>query len=243
MWGHTYKLIWVKVKGRSQESPTLPTAGKQSKFVHIAKTWTANIHSHCISILLCIWEMNLILRGSLSDFIFPFLQLERPIQFYQTTLLSQELFGSLRFITKHWVLKSQKSETHLSPTRQKQTMSRKWANPGMAVEEHDMRHLNCSSASEPELEEPSRGTESGICGPEDITSTKQCTAGTNHHIASVWITKKRDNVSSNPQQTLYIWLLAPINVIGWVKNKQTNKQKAQQGAAEKPHCARQEEQE
>lgn len=101
-------------------------------------------------------------------------------------------------------------------------MSRKWANPGMAVEEHDTRHLNCLSASEPELGEPSRGTESGICGPEDITSTKQCTTGTNHHIASVWITKKRDNVSSNPHQTLYIWLLAPINVIGWVKtNKQT----------------------
>lgn len=119
------------------------------------------------------------------------------------------------------MLKSQKSEMHLSPTRQKQTTSRKWANPGIAVEEHDMRHLNCSSASEPKLEEPSRGTESGICGPEIITSTKQCTAGTNHHIASVWITKKRDNVSSNPQQTLYIWLLAPINVIGWVKNKQT----------------------
>lgn len=105
---------------------------------------------------------------------------------------------------------------------------RKWANPGMAVEEHDTRYLNCLSASEPELEEPSRGMESGICGPEDIISTKQCTTGTNHHIASVWITKKkkkkkRDNVSSNPHQTLYIWLLAPINVIGWVKNKQTNK--------------------
>lgn len=55
----------------------------------------------------------------------------------------------------------------------------------MAVEEHDMRHLNCSPTSEPELEEPSRGTESGISGPEDITSTKQCTTGTNHHIASV----------------------------------------------------------
>lgn len=89
----------------------------------------------------------------LSDLIFPFLQLERPIQLYQTTLLSLELFGSLRFITKHCVLKSQKSEMHLSPTRQKQTTSRKWANPGMAVEEHDMRHLNCSSPSEPELEE------------------------------------------------------------------------------------------
>lgn len=132
---------------------------------------------------------------------------------------------------------------HLSPTRQKQTRGKKWANPGMAVEEHDVRHLNCSSASEPKLEKPGRGTESGICGPEDITSTKQCMTGTNHHIASVWITKKRDNVSSNPHQTLYTWLLAPINVIGWVKNKQTNKQKAQQGAAEKPHCARQEEQE
>lgn len=159
----------------------------------------------------------------LSDLIFPFQQLERPIQFYQTTLLSQELFRSFRFITKHCVLKSQKSEMHLSPTRQKQTRGRKWANPGMAVEEHDVRHLNCSSASEPKLEKPGRGTESGICGPEDITSTKQCMTGTNHHIASVWITKKRDNVSSNPHQTLYTWLLAPINVIGWVKNKQTNR--------------------
>lgn len=41
-----------------------------------------------------------------GDLIFSFLQLERPIQFYQTTLLSQELFGSLGFITEHCVLKS-----------------------------------------------------------------------------------------------------------------------------------------
>lgn len=80
---------------------------------------------------------------------------------------------------------------HLSPTSQEQTKSRKCANPGMVVEEQDMRHLNCLSASELELEEPSRGTESGICGPEDITSTKQCTTGTNHHIASICITNKK----------------------------------------------------
>lgn len=64
-------------------------------------------------------------------------------------------------------------------------MRRNGANPGMAVEEHNMRHLNCLSASELKLEEPGRGTKSGICGPEDMTSTKQCTTGTNHHIASV----------------------------------------------------------
>lgn len=74
----------------------------------------------------------------------------------------------------------------------------------MAVEEHDMGHLNCLSASEPKLEEPGRGMESEICGPEDITSTQQCTKGTNHHLASVGITKKRDNVSSNPYQTLHL---------------------------------------
>lgn len=57
-------------KGKRKEPGKLhmPTAGKQSKSVHIAKTWTANIHSHCISILLCIWEMNLILRGSVISF-------------------------------------------------------------------------------------------------------------------------------------------------------------------------------
>lgn len=121
----------------------------------------------------------------LSDLVFPFLQLERPIQFYQTTLLSQELFESLRFITKHCVLKLQESEMHLPPASKEQTTSSKQANPGMAVEEHDMRHLNCLSPSEPELEEHGRGTKSGICRPEDITSTKQCITGTNHHLASV----------------------------------------------------------
>lgn len=92
------------------------------------------------------------------------------------------------------MLKSQESEMHLSPASQEQTTNRKQANPGMAVEEH-MRHLNCLSASEPELEEPGRGTKSGICGPEDITSTKQCITGTNHHLASVWMTKKKGIMS------------------------------------------------
>lgn len=121
------------------------------------------------------------------------------------------------------MVKSQIAETHLSPASQEQTNSRKLANRGMAVEERDMRHFNRSSKSEPESEEPGGGTESGIRDPEDITSIKQCTTGTNHHLTSIWITEKRDNVSSNPYQTHYIWLSAPINVIGWFKNKQTNK--------------------
>lgn len=110
----------------------------------------------------------------------------------------------------------------LSPASHEQTNSRKRANQGTAVEERDMRHLNCSLKSDPAPEEPSGGTKSGICDPEDITSIKQCTTGTNHHLTSIWINEKRDNVSSNPYQTHYIWLLAPINVIGWFK-KQTNK--------------------
>lgn len=124
---------------------------------------------------------------------------------------------------KYCTVKSQIAETHLSPASREQTNSRKRANQGTAVEERGTRHFNCSSKSEPESEEPGGGTESGICDPEDITSIKQCTTGTNHHPASVWIPEKRDNVSSNPYQTHYICLSAPINVIGWFKNKQTNK--------------------
>lgn len=83
------------------------------------------------------------------------------------------------------MVKPQIAETDLSPASQEQTNTRKRANQGTAVEERDMRHLNCSLKSDPESEEPRGGTKSGICDPEDITSIKQCTTGTNHHLTSI----------------------------------------------------------
>lgn len=173
----------------------------------------------------------------LRDLIFPFLQQERPIQFYQTTLLSQELFGILRFITKYCVLKSQKSEMHLSPTSKKKATSRKWANPGMAVEEHDMRHLNCLSASEPKLENLTEVLSQGSVVQK--TSFQQSSVQqllTTILLLSELPKKGIMSLQTHTRHSTFgYW---PQSM--WSVALKTNKQKPQQGAAEKPHCARQE---
>lgn len=181
----------------------------------MSNTNTCTFPSHA----LYLWGMSPALRGSVIWFS-PFCTCRGQLKFSKLLCSFCDLLGRLRFIKHNEILYVQitnsrnKSFTH-KPRANKQQKSKQtevwqWKKVTVGV---SADHLK----SEQGLKEAGKGTKPGVCNPEDITWIKQNTTGPGHGLISILVTKKkkRDNVSSNPYQTHYIWLSAPINVIGW----------------------------